>query len=164
MAVCRYKRVEDALHTAGVLTQPRRQQTHGLVIELQAGGDDLLLEPAGAFARTRRRHGVDNVTPSRLHTVGQRLRQPPAAANQYEFGAGQRITEIRNKGCDVVGTETADSTSDHNAHFREERGSLRRIDDRVNLVFLVVELVDHQRAVSFADEAVHDLGDGGEHQ
>ena len=118
VAVRRHQRVEDALHPAGVLAEPRRQQRERLLVELQPGGDDLLLEPAATLAGTRRRRGVDDVAAGLLHRVGQRLRHPPTARDQHQLGAGQRIAEVGDQRRDIVGPEPADAASDDDPRSR----------------------------------------------
>ncbi|MEY2522589.1 MAG: hypothetical protein QOJ66_1154 [Ilumatobacteraceae bacterium] len=102
------------------------------------------------------------MTATILDGVTESLGQTPTSGDQHKFGAGQRVAEIRHQRDDILGTEPTDPASHYNTGLGEEWRSLSGVDDRSHFVLVVVELIDHQRTVTVADQAVHDLGHCGE--
>ena len=92
-----------------------------------------------------------------LHRVGERLRHPPAPADQHQLGRWQRVGQVGQERGDLVGLEPADAATDDDPAVGEERRGLRGVDELADFVVVTVQVVDHERAVAVADQAVDEL-------
>ena len=157
----RRQRGQQTVEATDVLAEPlgdrlggRRRQSHAHLARLL---DDPCLAIAGTRRRVRRVHGAAGL----LDRVRQRLGQPAATAGEHEIGALQRIGEVGDERPELLGGEPADVASHDDAAIGEERRGLGGVDDAADLDVVTVELVDDERAVGVADEAVHEVADGG---
>ena len=81
------------------------------------------LAPVRRIGRARRAAGL-------LHGVGERLGDPPAAADEHELRRRQRIAEVGHERRHLVGAEAPDVARDHDPPLGQERRGLGAVDDR----------------------------------
>ena len=108
--------------------------------------------------------GVDLAPSGALDCVDQRLGDPPTHPLDDQRGRVERGLEVANERRHVVlAGEVLDTATDDDAAVGEERRRRGCVDERADLLGLLVEddLVDQQGAVAVADEVVDQDGERG---